>query len=197
LRNAVCGLLVSGVLFFLTAATVHAAPSTSSLDSSATCTQSRPAVLTLETNISGCGFWRINGRPARSDFSASSLHLHQQCPSDPAKPQAVPASDGHPFWDHKNGWLFAAVAASRALDYSSTLNFRRRGVNEALLSNDIVDHHAAFAAIEAGGAAVSILASYLFHRYHHHRLERWTSIVHASVATGGAIRNYCLKTAHH
>jgi len=108
----------------------------------------------------------------------------------------VPA-DEHPFWDRKNGWLFAAVGASRALDYSSTLNFRRRGVNEALLTNDIVDNHAAFAAIEAGGTAVSIGASYLFHRYHHHRLERWTSIVHASVATGGAIRNYCLKTAHH
>jgi hypothetical protein len=27
-------------------------------------------------------------------------------------------------------------------------------------------------------------------------LERWTSIVHASLATSGAVRNYCLETAH-
>jgi len=102
----------------------------------------------------------------------------------------------HRFWDGKNVLLFAAVGASRALDYSSTLNFRRRGRDEALLTNDIVDNHAAFAAIEAGATAASIGVSYLFHHFHHHRLERWTSIVHASLATGGAIRNYSLETVH-
>lgn len=102
----------------------------------------------------------------------------------------------HPFWDKRNAWLFAGVGASRALDYASTLNMRRRGRSEILLTNDVVDNHAAFAAIEAAGAGVSICASYLFHRYRHHRLERWTSIVHIGVATGGAIRNYSLKTAH-
>src|SRR6266481_3694076 len=39
-------------------------------------------------------------------------------------------------------------------------------------------------------------ASYLFHRYGHHKLERWTSMVHFGLATTGAVRNYCLKTAH-
>jgi len=107
----------------------------------------------------------------------------------------LPASE-HRFWDRKNSFLFAAVGASRALDYSSTLNFRRRGRDEAFLTNDIVDNHAAFAAIEAAGTAVSIGVSYLFHSYHHHRLERWTSIVHASLATSGAVRNYCLKTGY-
>jgi hypothetical protein len=102
----------------------------------------------------------------------------------------------HPFWDRENDLLFVAVGASRTLDYFSTLNFRRRGRNEALLTNDIVDNHAAFASIEAAATVASIGLSYLFHRYHHHRLERWTSIVHASVATSGAVRNYCLKTAH-
>ena len=102
----------------------------------------------------------------------------------------------HRFWDRENDLLFAAVGASRTLDYFSTLNFRRRGRNEALLTNDIVDNHAAFASIEAGATALSLGVSYLFHRSHHHRLERWTSIVHASLATSGAIRNYCLKTAH-
>jgi hypothetical protein len=102
----------------------------------------------------------------------------------------------HRFWDRKNSFLFAAVGASRALDYSSTLNFRRRGRDEAFLTNDIVDNHAAFAGIEAAATALSIGVSYLFHRHHHHRLERWTSIVHASLATSGAVRNYCLKTEY-
>jgi len=106
-----------------------------------------------------------------------------------------PTSD-HPFWDRENDLLFAAVGASRTLDYFSTLNFRRRGRNEALLTNDVVDNHAAFASIEAAATVASIGVSYLFHRYHHHRLERWTSILHASLSTAGAARNYSLKTAH-
>ena len=106
------------------------------------------------------------------------------------------ARDEHRFWDQTNDWLFAGVAASRALDYFSTLNMRRRGRQEILLTNEVVDNHAAFAAIEAAGTATSIGVSYLFHRYGHHKLERWTSIVHIGLTTGGAVRNYSLKTAH-
>jgi hypothetical protein len=102
----------------------------------------------------------------------------------------------HNFWDKENDLLFAGVAASRTLDYFSTLNMRRRGRQEILLTNDVVDNHAGFAAIEAASTGVSIGASYLFHRYGHHTLERWTSIVHIGVASGGAVRNYCLKTSH-
>jgi len=102
----------------------------------------------------------------------------------------------HCFWDKKNDWLFAGVGAARTLDYFSTLNFRRRGNREILLTNAIVDNHAEFAAIEAAGTAASIGVSYLFHRYGHHKLERWTSIVHIGLATTGAVRNYSLKTAH-
>ena len=104
--------------------------------------------------------------------------------------------DAHPFWDKQNKWLFTGVGAARTLDYFSTLNFRRRGVQEEFLTDSIVDNHAAFAAIEAGGTALSIGASYLFHRYGHHKLERWTSYVHIGLATSGAIRNYCLPTLH-
>ena len=111
-------------------------------------------------------------------------------------PKPALTDSGHDFWDRENIALFAAVGGSRALDYSSTLNMRRRGLQEIFLTNELVDNHPAFAAIEAGGTAISIGASYLFHRYHHHRLERWTSLVHASLATSGAVRNYCLKTAH-
>src|SRR5437016_11493621 len=57
------------------------------------------------------------------------------------------------------------------------------------LTNEIVDNHAAFAAIEAAGTGVSIGASYLFHHYGHHKLERWTSMVHFGLATSGAVRN--------
>ncbi|MBS1840685.1 MAG: hypothetical protein JSS69_02220 [Acidobacteria bacterium] len=108
----------------------------------------------------------------------------------------VSKKDVHPFWDGTNGWLFAGVGASRTLDYFSTLNMRARGRQEILLNDDVVDNHAAFATIEAVGTGVSIAASYLFHRTGHHKLERWTSIVHISAATTGAVRNYCLKTAH-
>ena len=116
--------------------------------------------------------------------------------ASPARNQTVPLRHEHRFWDKKNAWLFAGVGASRALDYSSTLNMRRRGDNEILLTNDLVDNHAAFAVVEAAGTAVSIGASYLFHRSGHHKLERWTSIVHIGFATSGAVRNYCLKTAN-
>jgi hypothetical protein len=102
----------------------------------------------------------------------------------------------HRFWDKTNDWLFTGVAASRTLDYFSTRNMRRRGRQEILLTNEIVDNQAAFVAIEAAGTSVSIGASYLLHRYGHHKLERWISIVHIGLATTGAVRNYSLKTLH-
>jgi hypothetical protein len=127
--------------------------------------------------------------------------------SKPAAPAEQPESaqnsrhrhglaDEHRFWDTTNDLLFAGVAASRTLDYFSTLNMRRRGRQEILLTNDVVDNHAAFAVIEAAGTGVSIGASYLFHRYGHHKLERWVSVVHIGLATTGSVRNYCLKTFH-
>src|SRR5215469_11684453 len=117
-------------------------------------------------------------------------------PTATSAPRETTSPVEHRFFDRDNAWLFSAVAASRTLDYFSTLNMRRRGRQEVFLTNEAVDNHAAFAAIEAGGTAVSIGGSYLCHRYHHHRLEHWTSIIHASLAAGGAVRNYCLKTAH-
>jgi hypothetical protein len=112
-----------------------------------------------------------------------------------AKPKKAEKPE-HRFWDLENDLLFAGVGASRALDYSSTLNMRRRGRQEILITNDVVDDHAGFAALEAAGTGISIGASYLFHRYGHHKLERWTSAVHIGVTLGGAARNYSLKTAH-
>jgi hypothetical protein len=124
-----------------------------------------------------------------------------QTPSEKHKAEAVAAGTKvlgpeHRFWDKENAWLFAGVGASRTLDYFSTLNLRRRHDQEILVTNDLVDNHAAFALVEAAGTGVSMGASYLFHHYGHHKLERWTSIVHIGLTTTGAVRNYCLKTAH-
>jgi hypothetical protein len=102
----------------------------------------------------------------------------------------------HRFWDTENILLFAGVGAVRGLDYASTLNIRRRGINEAFLTNAIVDNHPEFAAIEAAATAASIGVSYIFHATGHHKLERWVSYVHIGVAVGGAVRNYALKTPH-
>jgi hypothetical protein len=128
---------------------------------------------------------------ASPDAQPSSKQLTTPAPKVP-----VARQNQHRFWDQTNGWLFAGVAGSRGLDFSSTLNMRRRGNHEVLLNDDVVDNHAGFAAIEAAGTATSIGVSYLFHRYGHHRLERWTSIVHIGLTTAGAIRNYNLPTRH-
>ncbi|HWX37651.1 MAG TPA: hypothetical protein VNY09_00335 [Candidatus Sulfotelmatobacter sp.] len=120
-----------------------------------------------------------------------------QTKTDVAPQLTVPPAPGvHRFWDRENDWLFAAVGAGRALDYASTLNIRRRGIDEAFLTNAIVDNHPLFAGIEAAATGASIGVSYVFHRTGHHRLEHWTSIIHFGIATGGAIRNYSLKTPH-
>lgn len=124
-----------------------------------------------------------------------SSSVAQQAPAI-GKPEKKDTLEPHRFWDKENCWLFAGVSVSRTLDYSSTLNMRRRGRQEIFLTNDVVDNHAAFASIEAATTGVSIGASYLFHRYQHHKLERWTSFVHIGLTTTGAVRNYCLKTAH-
>jgi hypothetical protein len=109
---------------------------------------------------------------------------------------AKTAPKTHRFWDRENILLFSGVGLARGLDYASTLNLRRRGINEVFLTNGIVDNHPLFASIEAAGTGASIGLSYVFHATGHHTLERWTSIVHIGVGIGGAGRNYLLKTPH-
>ena len=119
--------------------------------------------------------------------------------SGAAQPPAVPEAPKprvHRFWDQTNSYLFAGVLGARYLDFASTLNARRRGLDEALLNNETVDNHAAFATIEFAGAATSVGVSYLFHRGGHHSLERWTSIIHIGVTVFGAGRNFLLETPH-
>jgi hypothetical protein len=140
--------------------------------------------------------WLTIWTPAVLGQTASTKLDAQATLSNVENQKTHPEDRRHNFWDQENGWLFASIGASRTLDYFSTLNMRRRGRQEILLTNAVVDNHAAFAAIEVSGVGASIGASYLFHRYGHHKLERWTSLVHFGVTTGGTVRNYCLKTAH-
>jgi hypothetical protein len=133
---------------------------------------------------------------AQQPASLPDVELEAATPTTPAARASLAAQGEHRFWDRTNDWLFAGVGASRTLDYFSTLNMRHRGRQEILLTNDVVDNHPAFAAIEAAGTATSIGVSYLFHRYGHHKLERWTSLIHIGLTSTGAVRNYCLKTAH-
>lgn len=102
----------------------------------------------------------------------------------------------HTFWDRTNRQLFAGIALLRVLDYTSTLNMQRRGREEILLPDDVVNNRAGFAALEAAGTATSIGLSYLLHRTGHHKLERWLSIGHISVTGFGAARNYTLRSKH-
>ncbi len=133
-----------------------------------------------------------SARQPRGSTASAAQDKGAGLPSAP-KPRAV---NEHRFWDRDNDLLFAAVGAGRALDYASTLNLRRRGINEVFLTNSIVDNHPLFASIEVAATAASLGVSYIFHRTGHHRLERWTSAIHAGIAVGGAIRNYALKTPH-
>ena len=143
-------------------------------------------------------------RPAFGQQSSGTAQTRAQQPASAGttqdaaqpKPGKDPPRVEQRFWNRGNDFWFAAVAASRALDFASTMNIRRRGINEAFLTNSVVDNHALFATIEAGATGASIGVSYIFYRTHHHKLERWTSIIHFGIATGGAIRNYALKTPH-
>jgi hypothetical protein len=127
--------------------------------------------------------------------------LAQENPATPTATTAMPKPPGksanpaqpHKFWDRENICLFAGVGGARMLDYASTRHLRDQGNNEILLTNAIVDNRPLFVGIELAGTAASIGVSYLFHRTGHHSLERWVSIVHIGVGTGGSIRNYLLK----
>jgi hypothetical protein len=113
--------------------------------------------------------------------------------SDAPKSRSLPGD--HAFWDRTNLLLFSGVALFRGMDYASTRNFQARGRKEVLLPQDVVNNFAAFAGVEAAGAATSVGISYLFHRTGHHKMERWLSISHISVAAVGVGWNYSLKTA--
>ena len=137
------------------------------------------------------------------------LPAAQQLPQAPDAPSAskakappnplaerMPRPPVHRFWDRTNLGLFGGIAVTRGFDYASTRNMQRRGREEILLPDDVVNSTPGFAALEAAATGTSIGLSYLLHRTGHHRLERWLSIGHISVAGFGDARNYLLETKH-
>lgn len=151
--------------------------------------QSRFVVAALLLAI--CGFSVTSKSYAQTATTESTT-------AEPESPSATKNSPPptHKFWDRENAFLFAGVAASRALDYTSTKNMLGRGREEILIPDDVVFSEAGFPALEAAGAATSVGISYIFHRCHHHKLERWVSIVHIGVTTFGAVHNYALQSKH-
>src|SRR5580704_19649969 len=125
---------------------------------------------------------------------AAQADIQGPAPSPSQPVESSRETQPHPFWDRTNILLFSGVALFRGLDYASTRNFQARGRKEILLPQDVVNNSAAFAGVEAAGAATSVGISYLFHRTGHHKLERWLSIGHISVTAFGVGRNYSLKT---
>lgn len=133
------------------------------------------------------------GLLAISFFFPANLFSEDRAPALPVAPeQGTPPV--HRFWDRKNILLFSGVAVFRGLDYASTRNFERRGRQEVLIPDDIVNNSAGFASLEAAGAATSVGISYLFHRTGHHKMERWLSAGHIGVTAFGVAWNYSLKT---
>ena len=133
--------------------------------------------------------------PAEKALPAEPAEKEGKSPALLEQPATAPRSAPvHRFWDRENVLLFSGVAVGRALDGLSTYNMLNRGREEILLPDAVVNNEAGFAALEAAATATSIGVAYLLHRTGHHRLERWLSIGHIGVATGGAIRNYSLET---
>ena len=158
------------------------------------------AILLLFGAVNGARAQQPAADPNRSNLPSAPVAQDEGKKPDMQAPDAktpsptiVDFAPPHRFFDRENLLLFGAVAGGRGLDYASTLNLRHRGINEALLTNGIVDNHALFAVIEVAATGASVGVSYIFHRTGHHRLERWTSAIHAGIAVGGAIRNYNLK----
>src|SRR5450755_2369767 len=127
-------------------------------------------LLVLASATRGQGLVLSNGVPEARKFD--SVRLMQDVkstqqsgtPSGQNAPATKPAKSAvHRFWDTQNILLFAGVGAARGLDYASTLNIRRRGINEVLLNNQTVDNRAEFAAIEAATTAASVGLSYFWH----------------------------------
>ena len=155
-----------------------------------------PALLFAEQGAPPAGQTPPGTAPQAPAPAASQGETGAPGGQQPPVPPEAPKPSVHRFWDKKNDWLFAGVLGARFLDFASTLNARRRGLNEALLTNAIVDNHGEFAAIEFAGAAASVGVSYWFHHAGHHRLEHWVSYIHIGVTVFGAARNYALKTPH-
>jgi hypothetical protein len=101
------------------------------------------------------------------------------------------APSPHKFWDARNRFLFSAVAAFSAADFSVTHNNLANGGREL---NPIVRPFAgnsATLALNFAGQTAGVMGiSYLFHKTGHHRLERIAPL--ANIASSAFAVSYGL-----
>ena len=94
----------------------------------------------------------------------------------------------HSFWDRENRVLFAANGATATADFFVTHANLASGGREL---NPVTRLFAGSTPMLASNFALQtagvIGVSYLFHKTGHHRLERLTSILNASVSSGAVI----------
>lgn len=104
----------------------------------------------------------------------------------------------HSFWiDRWNTPLLLGMAATQALDFTSTRYFRERGKGEWLLTNGVVDNRAAFIATEVTAVASATALAWILHRTGHHRMERLFEAGYITVGVTSAVANYRYPTVGH
>jgi hypothetical protein len=93
----------------------------------------------------------------------------------------------HRFWDTGNRVLFAANALLSSADFAVTRsNLQAGGIELNPVARVFGRSTPGLAANFAVQTASIIAISYIFHRFGHHKLERFTSIVNIG-ASGGAV----------
>jgi len=90
----------------------------------------------------------------------------------------------HRFWDKQNAILFGVVAATSAADFVVTRqNLQSGGKELNPVTRVLSGSTAGLAANFAGETAGVIGLSYFFHKTGHHKLERITSMLNATVSS--------------
>lgn len=110
----------------------------------------------------------------------------------PVAPPAAPSSHVR-FWDRKNILLAGAMAAATAADFAATqrnLSGPGGGREHNPVARVFTGSTAGRVTYFAGSAAGSLGLSYLFHRTHHHKLERATLIIGIGCSAQGAAYSF-------
>jgi hypothetical protein len=103
--------------------------------------------------------------------------------------ETTPRPETHRFWDRENAILFTAVGGLATADFFVTrANLASGGKELNPVTRVLAGSTPALAANFALETSSIIGISYLFHRTHHHDLERATSF--ANIAASGAAIGY-------
>lgn len=111
---------------------------------------------------------------------------------EPASPVAVIQSPArlegqHSFWDVQNDALFAAVAATSAMDFAVTRSNLQSGGKELNPVVRLFGRSTPGLAVNFCGETAAVVGlSYFFHKTGHHKLERMVSAVNIGISGGAA-----------